>query len=317
MSPPWAAFDALAQWNASTFHAEVVPLSRMVRLAYTATAGSYFNASELNSSVPGWRRDLGLTANPPAGMRALLFVQPHTHRAVVAFRGTDLDRTAVSGQADACADSLLFGDELPPFCGQFSNHTLDYLLRAAEFVARCAAAYPSYELLFTGHSLGAALAMMVAELRVGLLRNDGSSTSPTALPPAAVFSAPAWADALTRRTGVVPSVIAAQRRLYSLADEWDPVQASASDQGQLVGMECLWADAPPPPGCSACWESGGGAPPLSWSDSAACRLCFAHTHVFSNYVNHLVLGPRPTCAVVGASVRGSATLGAVHSSVPA
>ena len=86
---PWAAVGRLASCNDSAFHAAVVPLSLMVRLTYTATTGSYYNASERDATVPAWTRDLAHTANPTAGMRALLFVQPKTRRAVVAFRGTE------------------------------------------------------------------------------------------------------------------------------------------------------------------------------------------------------------------------------------
>ena len=90
-SAPWAAIGLLASCNDSVFHAEVIPLSQMVRLTYTATSGSYYNATERDATVAGWTRDLAHTADPPAGMRALLFVQPSTRRAVIAFRGTECD----------------------------------------------------------------------------------------------------------------------------------------------------------------------------------------------------------------------------------
>ena len=109
MAAPWAAVADLATASDAAFHEIVTPVSLMVRLSYTATLGSYYNASEANATVPGWTRVLSHTANPPAGMRALLFVQPETRRAVVAYRGTDLNRTNESGQADACADLLLDG----------------------------------------------------------------------------------------------------------------------------------------------------------------------------------------------------------------
>ena len=127
---PWSSIASLATCNDTQWHSTVTPLSLMTKLAYTATYGSYFNASELNATVRGWDRDLSLTANPPAGMRALLFVQPSTRRAVVAFRGTDLNTSQASGQADACADAAMDGSERPSFCDHFSNHTLDYIPRA-------------------------------------------------------------------------------------------------------------------------------------------------------------------------------------------
>ena len=256
MATPWAVVADLASASDAAFHEIVTPISLMVRLSYTATLGSYYNASEANATVPGWTRVLSHTANPPAGMRALLFVQPETRRAVVAYRGTDLNRTSESGQADACADLLLAGTAptaLPPFCAAFSNATLDYIPRAAEFAAAAAAAYPGFQLLLSGHSLGASLAMMVAAMHAA-----GPTATPslvaTPLPAAAAAAAAAqtpvvgfatgsWRGALRRRTGLAPNASAAardQRALFALADRWDPVQASATAASELLGEACLW-----------------------------------------------------------------------------
>ena len=290
---PWSAIDGLASCNDTCFHATVVPLSLMDRLTYTATFGSYYNESERNATVAGWTRDVALTANPPAGMRALLFVQPSTQRAVVAFRGTDLNTSGVSGQADACADAIFASaSKVPEFCGQFDNHTLDYLPRAMEFAARASRAYPNAELLFTGHSLGASLAMMVA----ALLQSQHGAQQP---PPAVVFSAGAWREALHRRTGFWANTSSTTSRLYSLADRWDPVQASAVAADGLLGDACLWDTGRAYPGCRVCWVAGGGhAPPAQWESDPACQLCFRQAHVYSHYVYHLVPGPRPLCAPV-------------------
>ena len=234
MSSPWSGVARLATCNESTFHATTEPLSIMVKLAYTSTSGSYFNASEANATVAGWTR--ALTANPPAGMRALLFVHPGTRRAVVAFRGTDLNSSGVSGQADACADAALGAAPLPAFCGRFDNHTLDYLPRAVEFAARAtevsAVSCPRCDLLFTGHSLGASLAMMVAEVRAaaGSGAAVGSGAAPP--PPAVVFSAGSWRGALRRRLGITPASSAAAGRLFALADRWDPVQERAAPRAE-------------------------------------------------------------------------------------
>ena len=155
----------LARCDNASFHALVVPLGEMCKLTYTATHGSYFEPTAANASVPGWTRDLRLTANPAAGgMRALVFLHPRLPRGVVAFRGTDLDPATVSGQADACADRILFDPsrKLQPYCSGFSEHTLNYWSRALDFVRAVRSAHPVRSFTFTGHSLGAALALMMA-----------------------------------------------------------------------------------------------------------------------------------------------------------
>jgi hypothetical protein len=88
------------------FHAFVAPLAEMTKLTYTATWGSYYKEWEANATVLGWARGT-LESNPRGGgMRALTFLQASSQRGVVAFRGTDLNRSGVSGQADFCADTV-------------------------------------------------------------------------------------------------------------------------------------------------------------------------------------------------------------------
>eukprot|EP00040_Diaphanoeca_grandis_P000990 m.17152 g.17152 ORF g.17152 m.17152 type:complete len:317 (-) comp11365_c0_seq1:248-1198(-) len=269
--------------SSADFHELVIPLSLMERLAYTATFGSYYNASEANATVVGWTR--GLTANPRFGMRALLFLQPSTNRGVIAFRGTDLNESGKSGQADACADALLFGSVVPKFCSEFDAHTLDYWGRAVDFVSSVRDVHPQIDLLYTGHSLGAALGMMCAGAGEGA-GGDGDEVLP-----AVVFSSPSWRDALANRTGLRPTQAHASGRLYALADAADPVQQSHSVH-ELLGSTCIYPDPHPPIGCDTCFESRGIPSPLR---AAACDLCASKTHIYSHYVYDLIPGPRPPC----------------------
>jgi hypothetical protein len=110
------ATDPSAMHGTEPLHATCrAPLVRATVLSYTSTHGSFYNASESNATVgKGWVRD-PIDADPlGGGMHAVVFVEPATGRGVIAFRGTDLDGTQLSGAADACADALLFGASAHP-----------------------------------------------------------------------------------------------------------------------------------------------------------------------------------------------------------
>lgn len=258
----------------------MLPLSLMTKLTYTATQGSYFNESETNMSVTGWERPEKFTEDPPAGMRALLFLQTDTLRGVIAFRGTDLG-AGESGQADRCADALLIGDEPPPYCGKFPASTLDYWHAALAFIGRVRAAYPLVDLLLTGHSLGAGLALATAVASA----EDGS------LRPAVAFAAPAWVRILEQQAHVpAPLAMAARQRLYAMADEWDPVQKEAEEEHGLAGTECKWSSTATA-ACTLCF----GAQPFNAS-ALGCSECFRERHVYAHYLNVDVPGERAVCS---------------------
>ena len=89
----------------------------MTKLSYTATHGAYYNASDAARTVDGWVRALDLDANPTnGGMHAIVFAEAvkkqkkpkSVPRIAIAFRGTDLDLAGASGQADSCADAMLW-----------------------------------------------------------------------------------------------------------------------------------------------------------------------------------------------------------------
>lgn len=280
----WApTVHALANASNASFHELVVPLSQMVKLTYTATTGTYYNASEANMTVPGWERPDGFTHNPSAGMRALLFVQtPRRVRGVVAFRGTDLG-VGDSADADRCADALLFGRVPPADCRRFSPATLDYWSAARDFVARIRASFPTLDLLFSGHSLGAALALAVAA------SENSSGTAPR---PAVTFAAPAWLRILAKAHLAPPPFEVAQRLLYALADQYDPVQRQAEEQKGLVGTSCLWSS-PATVACEMCFARE----PLN-TTSPPCTLCFEQRHIYKHYLVTDVPGDRPPCRAV-------------------
>ena len=268
----------LANASNAEFHAFVVPLSIMTKLTYTATAGTYYNASEANATVDGWERPKGLTEDPKVGLRALVFVHPSTGRGVIAFRGTDLG-PGPSGQADRCADALIWGGQTPQYCSAFSAATLDYWGNAIKFVARARATLPTVSFLFTGHSLGAGLALAMSVVTAQRVEEWA----------AVGFASPAWVLALQHRTRQRPSAHEARRRLYALADEWDPVQRSASRAGGLLGTACLWQSTEPA-ACARCYAHA-----TFNKSSVDCTQCFAQRHVYAHYLHVDVPGPRPTC----------------------
>lgn len=277
-----ASLQFLANSDDGTFHAFVDPLANMTTLSYTATWGAYHEKQAEKATVRGWRR-AEPEANPQAGgMRALTFLHDNTSLGVVAFRGTDLDRTGVSGQADACADTLLSGKPLPPACSRFTVASIDYLSRARDFAAEVAQRYPKVDWLYTGHSLGALLAEAIASERHAL---------------ALVFSAPPVLPVLRNRSAVDPSKLPRWATM-ALYNEYDPLKYEA--EGNLPGASCVWKVAPVPPGCAAC-ELSDHAVNMT---SASCRLCFAHTHVYKYYLELLASKARPNCSGAEAELLG-------------
>jgi hypothetical protein len=281
----WGSLAFLANASASDFHAFIDPLANMTTLTYTSTAGcTYFKPADANATVAGWERSALRHDPATGGMRALVFVQNATGRGVIAFRGTDLNDTNVSGQADHCADSLLWtgsgGGALPAYCKQWDARTLDYLGRALDFSATVRGAYPGMQFLHTGHSLGAGLGIIVA------------AAAPAPLP-ALVFSAPGLRDVLANRTGVDPASVAASHELVILADEWDPVYQGAIRGAGLVGQACVWRTVEDAL-CELCYTAPGAVN----MTNPACEGCFAKHHIYAHYLDDLVANKtwKPACA---------------------
>lgn len=257
------------------FRQFVFPLAQAMRLTYTSTQGSsYFNPLDVNASIPGFTRS-SLVHDPPGGMRALVFSDVDGRRVLLAFRGTDLDNRTASGMADACAGRILFRgarrEDLPASCDSFSDTTLDYSRAAITFAEIVQIAYPGFDLLVTGHSLGTGLALLVA----AALSTPGQIVQVVALamPP------------LHKHPGkLLPT-----RSAYFLADSNDPVQRAANAAG-IFETECLWDTGATPAVCIHCKYSSNGD-----VRSNECLDCIAETHSLKHYLG-LLRGSRPLCA---------------------
>lgn len=276
--------SSFASCDTPDFQAFVSPLAAAARLTYTSSTGSsYFNPRDHNQTVPGFIRS-GIKHDPPqGGMRALVFADERSGRLLVAYRGTDLDNSTVSGAADACANAVLFHDtpreQLPLFCAPFEDEAIDYYTRAVQFARQVERAYEQVglQMLITGHSLGAGLAVLVA----AALNEDLGRKR---LVQVVAFAEPPVLQALRKRghSSGLPSGSA-----FVLADANDPVQLAAADMG-MVGTPCSWATGPPPPSCNSCDFA-------SSTRSAACLECMLATHTLKHLLA-LLRGSRPTCS---------------------
>lgn len=302
--PSWFASQAGTPY----FEHELGVLLNATKLSYIATSGAYYRNYSVNASINSDWVKLGspLFLNPSFGLRALTFVQPASSRVIVAFRGTDLTQD-LGGICDQCADMLLWDgiayEDLPARCQQFNESTLDYLTAALAFSNAVQDAFPTYSILFTGHSLGAGLAACVSSLgNLGFFNNIGCAPSNAG---AIVFSPPGYIGTLSNRTGVDLSLLDA-KRIVALADVWDPVWANcnASYAGGVSALVCSWLVGSPSAECVACdtFEVS--------SNSTDCDVCMIQRHIFSHYMS---LGnvtpncnpqPRDECASEGCPSSG-------------
>lgn len=304
----------VAWWDpAATFHASKAVIAERLslivnatRLTYVSTQGSYYEPWTANDTIGlGWLRFA--EANPAFGMHAIAFFHPVKALVLVAFRGTDFNTSTASGRADICADAYLFNETVPAYCDDFSAAVLDYAGSARAFANSVRATLPQARIMYTGHSLGAALAAMLTLYRfeVGCAPTDGVAG-------AVIFASPDFLYAMVTHShvdldsiAVVPAGAWARwpARILSLVDAYDPIHVAAQSRpGRgMLGHLCTWNLTAPSSACIQCDSSNA-----TNQASSDCLECFYERHYFGHYVKLAGSGHLPTCGIVSECERARA-----------
>lgn len=293
-----------------------MPVAIATKLTYTQTWCSY--RGDQSETLPGWRKiraidpedgpcdnirtdhgtELGAcqVINPATGIRrggmhALAFISNDGGRLILAFRGTDLDPSAVSGRADTCSNTMRGGvafEDLPrPRCAGFSFDQLDYIARAREFVlAVLEEVGPVPDVLTTGHSLGSHLATLMA-VEFGFwsvsFGSGGGERSVVGCDGLHGSCAQPQLDLCTP-IGKPP----VEQRIITLNNPYDPGHYRATERG-MMGWVCAWdGQFEEPASCHACYDE---------NEEARCGLCFAETHIYAFYLGLVTTAEQPPVCV--------------------
>lgn len=294
----------------------VMPIAMATKFTYTQTWCSY--RGDQSETLPGWRKlrainpedgpcnnvhttdgtSLGAcdvidstTGMRRGGMHALAFISDDGGRLILAFRGTDLDPSAISGRADSCSNTMRGGvafEDLPwPKCAGFTYHQLDYIARAREFVLSVLTEVgPVPDVITTGHSLGSHLATMMA-VEFGFwsvsFGSGGGEHSVVAC------DGLHGSCAVPKRDLCIPiEKPPVEQRLLTLNNPYDPGHYRATERG-MMGWVCAWdGQFEEPVPCKACYEE---------NEQHQCALCFAQTHIYALYLDLVLTAEHPPVCV--------------------
>ncbi|KAG0620762.1 hypothetical protein M758_4G241700 [Ceratodon purpureus] len=284
-----AIMDGLTEFDGPTFRDEVAePLVQL-------SANAYRYPDVIH--VPGWVPSPKVAPIAPGGggMHALVYEEENggeSGRIVVAYRGTQIG-TTIDCIADMCVDAAMWvlPDDCeinPPKCALFDNATLDYFSQAVEYALKVRSAYPSASLLFTGHSLGGGLAILISA---------ALSTDPGY--PVIAFGSAGTRTALQVRNLNLSAEH--QKRIVTIADQWDEIMRTSWDE--QLGWVCLY-ESKINFVCKKCFES-----PTCLSETIStrqgmlggifdglyCKLCFLLTHYLAGLIHTIQKGARPAC----------------------
>eukprot|EP00252_Welwitschia_mirabilis_P004302 TRINITY_DN1459_c0_g1_i2.p1 TRINITY_DN1459_c0_g1~~TRINITY_DN1459_c0_g1_i2.p1 ORF type:complete len:324 (-),score=19.73 TRINITY_DN1459_c0_g1_i2:58-1029(-) len=277
-SSAWSWVPHLKEMNGTEFKQQIYPILELAANAYR-----YPKLKSIN----GWKPATLVSplASPEGGCHALAYVPDNdtSSAIIVSFRGTQVT-DQIDGQADLCADMILWNgldfESLPSYCKVFDEETLDYLSQGISFSRKVMKAYPEGDLLFTGHSLGAGLAVLVS---AAISANGGPVF------PVLGFGPPGTQELLKKRN---LRFRAAEEGLAVLvANEWDEIVRS--HWKEQVGTLCLYPVGEPEC-CSACFSS------RKWKrdeviPTGSCGECFMETHYLAALMRLAEKAIKPRC----------------------
>merc|ERR1719181_673436 len=191
---------------AGAYLALIAPLAQAVTIAHWATYGPWYNESALKANIgfidgktKDWERVFDLDFNPTVqetGPHAVTFVNHKERRAILAIRGSCLEKGERMCDADNCVllRARTFGEQSPLMFGpaatkegawekrcakyNFTEKELDYYGMTDDLVNRIQERFPGYAIIASGHSMGGHLAMIAAARRPGELQAFTFAPSP-------------------------------------------------------------------------------------------------------------------------------------------
>lgn len=260
-------------------------------MAYELSNGPYRNESlpeNANISCAGcgkWEALTEIHADPQIGVHAFAFANHETKQAIMAFRGACFDPMKKSCRADACflikhhaygsETTRIFGDEMQWGCPFMEKRKLSYHKQAWDRVNLLKTAYPGYNVLLVGHSLGGFLAAYVAAQMPGEVQ-------------AITFQPLTVGRELEEREGLSPEALDAKANgdILSLCDPYDCAFRSFAERDSRRGtVSCFydeWDRSQVPASCYGMRDKARDMN-LDADEWAALNDCITDSHEFYRY----------------------------------
>eukprot|EP00440_Ansanella_granifera_P058247 gb/GFBE01063135.1/.p1 GENE.gb/GFBE01063135.1/~~gb/GFBE01063135.1/.p1 ORF type:complete len:401 (+),score=95.62 gb/GFBE01063135.1/:1-1203(+) len=165
---------------------ELGPVVQAISLSYKSSPGPDGEPSKVNATISidrqNWERLFEMDLDTaPGGIHGRVFAERSKKRAIVAYRGSCLDKTIEQCHYDICVLRALqaFGglsnvvyDIDQTVCDKLGPERLisDFLQQADEFARSAQQKLPGFDMMLVGHSLGGLLAIVTAARQPGVLK---------------------------------------------------------------------------------------------------------------------------------------------------